>query len=96
MAASSPADAAGSGADSPWPVVISAAGAAGFLVLMALTAGAIVLLRRTRQAASEARRLNSLLDVLDEGVAVCSGMQAVAVNTSLCRLIGIAGTRRSI
>ena len=28
--------------------------------------------------------------MLDEGVAVCSGMQAVAVNTSLCRLIGIA------
>ena len=27
--------------------------------------------------------------MLDEGVAVCSGMQAVAVNTSLCRLIGI-------
>ena len=41
-------------------------------------------------AAKEARRLNSLLDVLDEGVAVCTGMQAVAVNTSLCRLIGIA------
>ena len=42
-----------------------------------------------RQAANEAQRLNALLDVLDEGVAVCTGMQAVAVNTSLCRLIGI-------
>jgi PAS domain S-box-containing protein len=48
------------------------------------------LLRRTRRDAKEARRLSSLLDVLDEGVVVCSGMQAVAVNTSLCRLIGIA------
>ena len=47
------------------------------------------MLRRSRDAANEARRLNALLDVLDEGVAVCSGMQAVAVNTSLCRLIGI-------
>src|SRR5436190_20254710 len=39
--------------------------------------------------ANEARRLQKLLDVLDEGVAVCTGMQAVAVNSSLCRLIGI-------
>src|SRR5256885_282474 len=57
--------------------------------LMALSMGATALLRRTRHAASEARRLHALLDVLDEGVAVCTGMQAVAVNTSLCRLIGI-------
>ncbi len=49
----------------------------------------MTLLRRTRHAANEARRLHALLDVLDEGVAVCTGMQAVAVNTSLCRLIGI-------
>jgi diguanylate cyclase (GGDEF)-like protein/PAS domain S-box-containing protein len=58
----------------------------------ALAAGfaAFILLRRLRAADREARRLHALLDVLDEGVAVCSGMQAVAVNTSLCRLIGIA------
>jgi diguanylate cyclase (GGDEF)-like protein/PAS domain S-box-containing protein len=52
--------------------------------------GAYVVLRRSRQQAREAKRLNALLDVLDEGVAVCSGMQAIAVNTSFCRLIGVA------
>ena len=65
----------------------------GTVALLAFTAaafGIVVLLRRMRHAAGEARRLTALLDVLDEGVAVCSGMQAVAVNSSLCRLIGIA------
>ena len=71
-------------------VVLAAGGVLAFAVVVALAVGASALLRRTRQAANEARRLNALLDVLDEGVAVCSGMQAVAVNTSLCRLIGIA------
>src|SRR5258708_14335699 len=52
--------------------------------------GAYALLRRSRQEAREAKRLNALLDVLNEGVAVCTGMQAIAVNTSLCHLIGIA------
>src|SRR5258708_13633544 len=52
--------------------------------------GAYALLRRSRQEAREAKRLNALLDVLDEGVAVCTGMQAIAVNTSLSHLIGIA------
>jgi len=70
-------------------LAISAVGAIGFLLFGALAFGAFTLLRRTRRATSEVRRLNALLDVLDEGVAVCSGMQAVAVNTSLCRLIGI-------
>ena len=70
-------------------LAISAVGAIGSLVLVALAFGAFTLLRRTRRATSEVRRLNALLDVLDEGVAVCSGMQAVAVNTSLCRLIGV-------
>ena len=59
------------------------------MVLLGLAAGAAALLRRSRHAASEARRLHALLDVLDEGVAVCTGMHAVAVNSSLCRLIGI-------
>ncbi len=66
------------------------AGAAAFIILFACALGVAALVRRSRQAANEVRRLNALLDVLDEGVAVCSGMQAVAVNTSLCRLIGIA------
>ena len=70
-------------------LAISTVGAIGVLVFGALAFGAFTLLRRTRRATSEVRRLNALLDVLDEGVAVCSGMQAVAVNTSLCRLIGV-------
>src|SRR5205085_9452596 len=72
------------------PITVVAAGAALTLaILVGLALGATALLRRTRHAANEARRLHALLDVLDEGVAVCTGMQAVAVNTSLCRLIGI-------
>jgi diguanylate cyclase len=64
-------------------------GALAVVLLVAIAAGLIALLRRTRRAADEARRLHALLDVLDEGVAVCTGMQAIAVNSSLCRLIGI-------
>jgi diguanylate cyclase (GGDEF)-like protein/PAS domain S-box-containing protein len=70
--------------------IIVAGSALAFVLLVAISISLSALLRRTRIAAKEARRLTSLLDVLDEGVAVCSGMQAVAVNTSLCRLIGIA------
>jgi diguanylate cyclase (GGDEF)-like protein/PAS domain S-box-containing protein len=62
----------------------------GLAALGALGLGAYALLRRSRQEAREAKRLNALLDVLDEGVAVCTGMQAIAVNTSLCHLIGVA------
>jgi diguanylate cyclase (GGDEF)-like protein/PAS domain S-box-containing protein len=62
----------------------------GIAALGALGLSAYALLRRSRQEAREAKRLNALLDVLDEGVAVCTGMQAIAVNTSLCHLIGIA------
>lgn len=62
----------------------------GLAALGALGLGGYILLRRSREEAREAKRLNALLDVLDEGVAVCTGMQAVAVNTSLCSLIGIA------
>ena len=70
--------------------MISAAAIAASIILIAAALGLFVLARRLRQAANEARRLNALLDRLDEGVAICSGMQAVAVNSSLCRLIGIA------
>jgi len=47
-------------------------------------------LRRSRQEAREAKRLNALLDVLDRR---CRGLQRDAghrVNTSFCRLIGVA------
>jgi len=69
--------------------MIVGGGALAVMLLVAIAAGAIALLRRTRRAADEARRLHALLDVLDEGVAVCTGMQAIAVNSSLCRLIGV-------
>jgi diguanylate cyclase (GGDEF)-like protein len=85
----SPAAAAESG-DFGSTALVAGVAAAGLVVLVAVGFGVLALLRRMRQAAHEARRLHALLDVLDEGVAVCSGMQAVAVNTSLCRLIGIA------
>ncbi len=69
-------------------LIVAGCGVA-FVLLVAVGMAVNALLRRTRLAAKEARRLNSLLDVMDEGVAVCTGMQAVAVNTSLCRLIGV-------
>ena len=69
--------------------LVVAATVLGLATVIAIAAGANALLRRTRLAAREAERLNALLDVLDEGVAVCTGMQAVAVNSSLCRLIGV-------
>ena len=73
------------------PLAVMVAGLALALSFLGAVAAAVAtLLRRSRDAANEARRLNALLDMLDEGVAVCTGMQAVAVNTSLCRLIGIS------
>jgi diguanylate cyclase (GGDEF)-like protein len=90
LVAAGPAYAAAGNGSDPVSIVLLATGAVVALALAAaLGIGLAALLRRTRHAASEARRLHALLDVLDEGVAVCSGMQAVAVNTSLCRLIGI-------
>jgi len=88
VSAATPAEAADGTALSV--ALVIAGGTFAFLLLIAIAFGVIALLRRTRHAANEARRLHALLDVLDEGVAVCTGMQAVAVNTSLCRLIGIA------
>jgi diguanylate cyclase (GGDEF)-like protein/PAS domain S-box-containing protein len=87
--AAGPAAAAATGESSATLLLVGAA-VLGLALLAAIGFGAFALLRRARAAAKEAERLNALLDVLDEGVAVCSGMQAVAVNTSLCRLIGIA------
>jgi diguanylate cyclase (GGDEF)-like protein/PAS domain S-box-containing protein len=89
--ATAPAGAAplGDNGQSVSMAIVAAGAALAFVILVAISMALSALLRRTRIAAKEARRLTSLLDVLDEGVAVCSGMQAVAVNTSLCRLIGI-------
>ena len=60
----------------------------GMVGLGGLGAAAIVLYRRANRAVQEVHRLESLFDVLDEGIVVCSGMQVVTVNTSLCRLLG--------
>jgi diguanylate cyclase (GGDEF)-like protein len=91
MVAFAPVEAATlvAGSDSISLLIILAGGVLAAIVFIALATGVSALLRRTRRAANEARRLQKLLDVLDEGVAVCTGMQAVAVNSSLCRLIGI-------
>lgn len=43
--------------------------------------------RRASQAEEDVHRLEALLNMLDEGVAVCSGMQVVTANVSLCRMI---------
>jgi diguanylate cyclase (GGDEF)-like protein/PAS domain S-box-containing protein len=90
MVASGPAQALDEAGGAASLALIAAGAALAFFLIVALSLSVNALLRRTRRDAKEARRLSSLLDVLDEGVAVCSGMQAVAVNTSLCRLIGIA------
>jgi diguanylate cyclase (GGDEF)-like protein/PAS domain S-box-containing protein len=91
------------------PQSASSAGSAGsetelapFLIIVAvlaaasvigLGAGALAWYRRLNRTIEEARRLESQFDVLDEGIVVCSGMQVVTVNTSLCRLLGSdAGT----
>src|ERR1041385_8491442 len=68
------ARAAAAGAESV-PIVVWVAGlglALSFLV--AVAAAVTTLLRRSRDAANEARRLNALLDMLDEGVAGCPRM----------------------
>jgi len=63
------------------------------VLLVAIVAGAVVagllLHRRAGRALEEAQRLTSLFDVIAEGVLVCSGLQIVAANTSICRQIGI-------
>lgn len=58
-------------------------GLAGFGVAM------VVSRRNAARALLEVERLESLFDVLDEGIAICSGMQVVSANTSLCALIGV-------
>jgi diguanylate cyclase (GGDEF)-like protein/PAS domain S-box-containing protein len=69
------------------PPIIAAA-VLGMVGLGGLGSAAIVLYRRAKRAVQEVHRLESLFDVLDEGIVVCSGMQVVTVNTSLCRLLG--------
>jgi diguanylate cyclase (GGDEF)-like protein/PAS domain S-box-containing protein len=58
-------------------------------LVAAVVAAALWLHRRAGKAVEEARRLNSLFDMVAEGILVCSGMQVVAANTSICRQAGI-------
>jgi diguanylate cyclase len=58
-------------------------------VLTAAVITGVLLHRRAGRAVEEAHRLTSLFDVIAEGVLVCSGLQIVAANTSICRLAGI-------
>ena len=63
------------------------------VLVVAILAGAVgagvLLHRRAGRALEEAQRLTSLFDVIAEGVLVCSGLQIVAANTSICRQVGI-------
>ena len=63
------------------------------LLVVALLASAVVaavfLHRRAGKAVEEAQRLTSLFDVIAEGILVCSGLQIIAANTSICRQAGI-------
>ena len=58
-------------------------------IFAAAAVAALLLHRRAGRAVEEARRLTSLFDMIAEGVLVCSGLQVVAANTSICRQAGI-------
>src|SRR5262249_13025308 len=70
-------------------IVVGFAVVAGLAVL-GLTVGVLAMRQRARMAVGDVRRLKPLFDLLAEGIAVCSGMQILAINTSLSRLIGMA------
>jgi diguanylate cyclase (GGDEF)-like protein/PAS domain S-box-containing protein len=89
-AATSPATLPGQSAFANGPSLAFILG--GVLVIAVLAAAAVAavfLHRRTGKAVEEARRLSSLFDMVAEGILVCSGMQVVAANTSICRQAGI-------
>jgi diguanylate cyclase (GGDEF)-like protein/PAS domain S-box-containing protein len=77
----------GSGLGLSLPLVLSAVLAVALAA--AAVAAALWLHRRAGKAVEEARRLNSLFDMVAEGILVCSGMQVIAANTSICRQAGI-------
>jgi len=62
---------------------------AAIAVLAAVAGVAALLHRRVGKAVEEARRLTSLFDMVAEGILVCSGMQVIAANTSICRQAAI-------
>ena len=71
----------------PWIALVLA------VLVVAVLAGAVIaalmLHRRAGRAVEEAQRLTSLFDVIAEGILVCSGLQIIAANTSICRQTGI-------
>ena len=71
----------------PVALVVAAALLAGLVA--ASVAVALLLHRRAGRAVEEAQRLTSLFDVIAEGILVCSGLQVLAANTSICRQTGI-------
>jgi diguanylate cyclase (GGDEF)-like protein/PAS domain S-box-containing protein len=87
-AALAPLPGQGAFANGPSLAVIIGGGAV-VTVLAAAAVAAVLLHRRAGKAVEEARRLTSLFDMVAEGILVCSGMQVVAANTSICRQAGI-------
>jgi len=71
----------------PVALVVAAVLLAGLVA--ASVAVALLLYRRAGRAVEEAQRLTSLFDVIAEGILVCSGLQVLAANTSICRQTGI-------
>ena len=59
-------------------------------VVASAMVAALLLHRRAARAVEEAQRLTSLFDVIAEGILVCSGLQVLAANTSICRQTGIS------
>src|SRR5438105_4465375 len=86
------AAAAGALADSSDAFTIGVAIAGGIAVLLAVIGLGVAAWarRRAARALTEVRRLESLFDLLEEGVVICSGMQVIAANSSLRRMIGVS------
>src|SRR5262245_15463179 len=80
---------AAAGADTFPATVAIALGVLTLAVLAGFGAAMLVARRHAVKAVQEARRLESVFDVLEEGIVICSGMQVVAVNSSFCRLIDV-------
>jgi diguanylate cyclase (GGDEF)-like protein/PAS domain S-box-containing protein len=73
------------------PVVLVLAAVLLAGLVAAAVAVALLLHRQVGRAVEEAQRLTSLFDVIAEGILVCSGLQVIAANTSICRQTGIGG-----
>jgi diguanylate cyclase (GGDEF)-like protein/PAS domain S-box-containing protein len=70
-------------------LVLILAGVLVIAILATVAVAALLLHRRAGRAVEEAQRLTSLFDMIAEGVLVCSGLQVIAANTSICRQAGM-------